>query len=392
MHMKRHSFRAVCAFALVVHSVALLAQSSPDVAQKVDALARQAQTYLQQQKPQAAIPLLRDIISLDPKNLNAHANLGVLLFFDGSFADAIPELRAALEIQPDLWRIKGLLGIAEKRTGDLTAAQSDLEQAFPNLSDKKFQKQAGLELIELDSASGQFAKALSVTATLEEQLPEDTQILFAAYEISSQLLEQSMLNMVLAAPDSAELQMVIGGEFARQGEHEKAVAKYREAIKLNPHLPGVHFELAEQLRSSPDPKLNAQAEDEYKAAVKENQFDEKAWCRLGEAAAAKSDFKTAQEDYNKALVLQPGDSDAQTDLAIALISQGQTKEAISLLESAIKDDPTNIVAHYRLSVQYRRAGRTADAQHQMDEYNHYKGLKDKLGQVYQQVHAQNNPM
>jgi tetratricopeptide (TPR) repeat protein len=375
-----------------VHSLALLAQSSPDVSQKVDALARQAQTYLQEQKPLAAIPLLRDILSLDPKNLNAHANLGVLLFFDGSFADAIPELRAALEIQPDLWRIRGLLGIAEKRTGDLTAAQSDLEQAFPNLSDKKFQKQAGLELIELDSSSGQFAKAMAVTATLEEEMPEDTQIIFAAYEISSQLLEQSMLNMVLAAPDSAELRMIIGGELARQGEHEKAVVKYREAIKLNPHLPGVHFELAEQLRSSPDPKLNAQAEDEYKAAVQENQFDEKAWYRLGEAAAARSDFKTAQEDYNKALALQPRDSDAQTDLAIALISQGQTKEAISLLESAIQDDPTNIVAHYRLSVQYRRAGRTADAQHQMDEYNHYKGLKDKLGQVYQQVHAQNTPM
>jgi tetratricopeptide (TPR) repeat protein len=368
-----------------MHSLALPAQSSPDVAQKIDALARQAQTYLQEQKPQAAIPLLREIISLDPKNLNAHANLGVLLFFQGSLADAIPEMRAALELQPDLWRIKGLLGIAEKRTGDPTAAQSDLEQAFPNLSDKKFQKQAGLELIELDSGSGQFAKALSVIAVLEEQLPEDTQIIFAAYEISSQLMEQSMLNMVLVAPDSAELHMIIGGEFARQGEHEKAVAKYREAIKLNPNL-------AEQLRSSPDPKLNAQAEDEFRAAVEQNQYDEKAWCRLGESLAAKGDFKAAQEDYNKALALQPGDSDAKTDLAIALISQNQPKEAISLLESAIKDDPTNVVAHYRLSVQYRRAGRTADAQHEMDEYNHYKGLKDKLGQVFQQVHAQDSPM
>ena len=39
----------------------------------------------------------------------------------------------------------------------------------------------------------------------------------------------------------------------------------------------------------------------------------------------------------------------------------RTNEAISLLESAVKDDPTNIVAHYRLSGLYRRAGRTADA-------------------------------
>lgn len=385
-------FGVVCAFVIVAQSSTLPAQSSPEVAQKIAALEQRTQQYLQDQKPQAAIPMLREIISLDPKNLNAHANLGVLLYFQDNFAEAIPEMRIALELQPDLSRIKALVGIAEKRTGDPTSAQSDLEQAFPNLNDNKIQKQAGLELIELDSSLGQFAKALAITIKLEELLPQDSQILFVAYEISSQMMEQSMLNMVLVAPNSAELQMVMGGELGRQGEHEKAVVKYREAIRLNPKLPGVHFELGEQLRSSPDPKLNAQAEGEFKAAVEANQYDEKSWCRLGELAAARGDFKAAQEDYKKALSLQPGDSDAKTDLAIALISQNHPNEAIPLLESALKDDPTNVAAHYRLSVQYRRAGRNADAQHEMDEYTHYKGLKDKLGQVFQQVRTQSSPM
>ena len=168
------------------------------------------------------------------------------MYFQGSFTDAIPEMRTALELQPDLWRIKALMGIAEKRTGDTIAAQSDLEQAFPHLDENNIQKQVGLELIELDSSSGQFAKGLSVTEKLEELLPQDPQILFVAYEISSQMMEQSMLNMVLVAPNSAEMHMVIGGELGRQGEHEKAVVKYREAIRLNPNLPGVHFELGER--------------------------------------------------------------------------------------------------------------------------------------------------
>ena len=59
-----------------------------------------------------------------------------------------------------------------------------------------------------------------------------------------------------------------------------------------------------------------------------------------------------------------------------------------MLESAIKDDPTNIVAHYRLSGLYRRAGRVADAKHEMDEYTHYKGLKDKMGDVFKQASDQ----
>ncbi len=131
--------------------------------------------------------------------------------------------------------------------------------------------------------------------------------------------------------------------------------------------------------------MNAQAEDEYKAAIKVNQYDELSWRQLGGIMTAKGDFKAAEEDYKKALALQPKDSDAKTGLAIVLISMNRTDEAISLLESAINDDPTNIVAHYRLSGLYRRAGRTADAQRETETFHHYQDVKDKLGKVFKQL-------
>jgi tetratricopeptide (TPR) repeat protein len=379
--------RVLCALLLLLFAGSVTGQDAGDSAAQVSTLEQQVKTYLQQQKPQLAIPLLRQIVSLDPKNLNAQANLGVLMYFQGDFAGAIPEMRAALQIQPNLSRIRGLLGIAEKRTGDMASAQSDLEQAFPSIEDPKFMKQVGLELIEVDVAASQFSKALAVTSKLEEVAPQDPQILFVAYEIATQMKDQTLLNMLLVAPESAEMNMMIGGELARQGDHDKAIAKYREAARLNPHLPGVHFELAEQLRAAADPKLNALAESEYKAAVQENQFDQRSWAHLGEVIAERGDFKAAQEAYKKALSLQPGDAATKTDLAIALISMSQQKEAVPLLESAIKDDPTNIVAHYRLSGLYRRAGRLADAKHEMDQYTHYKGLKDKMSEVFKQVSA-----
>ena len=383
--MQRLSQMALGIVLLLVSAMSVAGQEANNSASQINALEQQVQTYLQQQKPQLAIPVLRQIVSLDPKNLNAQANLGVLLYFQNDYAGAIPEMRNALQLQPNLPRIRALLGIAEKRIGDIANAQNDLELAFQNLDDPKIMKQAGLELVELDVAASQFAKALAVTAKLEEVAPQDPQILFAAYEIAAQMKDQTLLNMLLVAPESAEMNMMMGGELARQGEHDKAIAKYREAIRLNPHIPGAHFELAEQLRAAADPKLNAQAEGEYRAAVHENQFDERSWCHLGEVLAAKGDFTGAQEAYNKALALQPGDSTAKTDLAIALISMNQTKDALPLLESAIKDDPTNIVAHYRLSGLYRRAGRVADAKHEMDQYLHYKELKDKMGEVFKQV-------
>jgi tetratricopeptide (TPR) repeat protein len=374
-----------CSLVLWLYCRALTAQTAADLQQKLAALDQQVQQYLQQQKPQLAIPVLAEIISLDSKNVSAQANLGVLLFFQANYGAAIPHMKAALQLKPDLWKIEALLGIAQNRIGNPREAQEHLERAFSNLDDKKIQVEAGLELIAVDSASTRFDKALSVVARLEELAPQDPQVLFAEYQISRHVTDQTLLSMLVAAPDSAEMHMMMGGELGRQGDHTGAIAQFREAIRLNPVLPGAHFELAEQLRTSPDPALNAQAESEYRAALKANQYDETAWRQLGGVMAARSEFKTAEEDYKRALALQPKDADAKTGLAIVLISLSRTNEAISLLEEASKDDPTNLVAHYRLSMLYRRAGRTAEAEREMNAFHHYTDVKDKLGKIFKQL-------
>ncbi len=378
--------RVVSSTGLVLAAcLAAIAQTPADAQRNIAALEQQAQKHLQEQKPELAIPVLREIVSIDPNNLNAQANLGVLLFFQNQYAEAIPPMRAALEMQPNLWRIESLLGIAEKRTGNWKGAQAHLERAFSNLDDIKIQIQAGLELVEILTTSAQFDKALSVAAKLEQLAPRNPQILFAAYQIARLRMDQALLSMMMAAPDSAEMHMIMAAELARQGDRTNSIAQYREAIRLNPSLPGAHFQLAEQLRTAPDPALSAQAEREYKAALRVNQYDELAWRQLGGIMAAKSDFKAAEENYRKALALQPSDSDAKTGLAIVLISTNRTNDAVPLLESAIQDDPTNIVAHFRLSGLYRRAGRMADAEREMKAFHHYQEVKDKLGKVYKQL-------
>ena len=182
--------------------------------------------------------------------------------------------------------------------------------------------------------------------------------------------------------------MLIAGELARQGDRANAIVHYRDAIRLKPSIPGAHFQLAELLRSAPDPALNAQAQAEYAEALRANQFDELSWRQLASVLAAKGDLKGAEADYRKALALQPTDAEAETGLAIALITANRNEEALSLLESAVKHDPTNLTAHFRLSALYRKAGRAADADRETATFRRYQEIKDKLGKTFRQLAPQ----
>ena len=94
-----------------------------------------------------------------------------------------------------------------------------------------------------------------------------------------------------------------------------AVAHYREALKLDPRLPGLHFELAEMLNTSSDRAVAKEAEEEYKAALSANPFDAIAECRLGEIAAKRGDSADARAHYERALQIQPDSAEANLGMA-----------------------------------------------------------------------------
>jgi tetratricopeptide (TPR) repeat protein len=380
----REVIRSVPAILLFLGSLQSAAQSGASRQQQIEAHNRQAQQYLKENRADLASAELRSIIALDPNNVDAHGNLGVMLFFQGDYADAIPQLRAALKLQPGLWKIEALLGMSEKRTSDAQGAIDDLEKAFPKLQEEKIRIEAGMELIEIYNGTGDLDKAAAIVSVLRGSYPTNVDVLYASYRIYSDLAGESMLSLSMAAPDSARMHQVMAHEMARQGDTEAAIRNYRQALTLAPQLPGLHFELAEALHAASSSTEKREAEGEYKAALAVNPFDEESERRLGEIAAERGDQKEAYVYYSRALQLQPNDAEANIDLA-KLISISQPEKAEALLQRALQLDPTIAVAHYRLSILYRNAGRTADAQHELEAYRQYKQMKDKLRGVYREM-------
>jgi len=378
----------VLSIVLVLGNTVSLAQSTSDQQQQITNHAQRAQGFLRDKQPDLAIPELESLLVLDPNNIEAHGNLGVLLFFKGDYARAIPHLRTAVNAQPTLTRIQALLGIAERDTGDLAAARTDLETAFPLIQDSKLHTQVGMQLVELYTESGDLDKCTSMLAQLRRSDPENPEILYASYRTYSDLAAESMLALSLAAPESAQMHQIAAHEQTRRGNTAGGIDEYRKAIAINPRLAGVHFELAELLDLADDAKLKQEALPEYQEALRQNPLDVNTRCRLGDLFALRGDSSTAYTYFSKAVELQPSNAEANLGLAKALISMNQNARALPILEHAVQLEPSDATAHYRLSTLYRQAGRNEDAKRELVQFQKYKQLKEKLRALYKEMQIQ----
>ena len=385
--MIRKSIQGSSLLVLLCLALPCFCQSAPTPQQQIEAHLQQAHRLLSEDKPAAAIPEFQAVIALDPTNVDARGNLGVLQFFAGDYKAAVPNLRETLRAKPDLWKIQALLGMGERRTGDTEAARADLEKSFPELQDKKVRVEAGLELIEIYTASDDLDKASGIVGTLRAIDPENPDVLYVAYRVHSDAARESILSLSLVAPKSALMVQAAAHEAAKRGDTAGTIRDDREALKIDPKLPGLHYELAEMLSTQPaTPAITAEVKAEYEAALAQNPFDEKTTLRLADIALRDNDQKKAYELGSRALLLQPDDPEANYELAKIQLSMNQPEKAEPLLQHAEEEDPTNVIIHFRLSTVYHRLGRTADAQREVEQYQKYKDLKEQLRNTWEDLH------
>jgi tetratricopeptide (TPR) repeat protein len=343
---------------------------------------QKADAYLHEKRPDLAIPEFAAVVAAEPNNLDAQANLGVLLFFAGKSDEAEPHLRAALTIDPSLAKVRMLLGTCEHYQGHLEDARRDISAALPQISDPKVRQQAGLEIIEIDTTLNDLPAAATVAAQLKRDFPSDAEVLFAAWRVYSDLADEAVLDLSLAAPQSAQMHQAMAHVLIRERDNKAAIENLREALKINPALPGAHYELAELLRLSTLPADKSEAAEQYKLAVQYQPNDAASLTKLGDIAGEAEDHETAIARYKQALVAQPQYADAQIGLAYELSETGHPDQAVPLLKGAISNEPMSMLAHFRLSAVYRRLHQPEDAKRELAEYEKLKAMKDNLRNIY----------
>lgn len=354
--------------------------------------AARANEALKSGHPEQAIPEFRALVALEPGNVDAQANLGVLLYFRGDLKGAVTPLGTAVRLNPNLPKIQALLGLAEAGLGQTDSARTDLNGALNSLAgasnEAKIRKQVALRLVEIDTARDDLQAAAETLESVHDIASDDSELLYASYRVYADLAGESLLNLSLTAPKSGRMQQAIAHELERVRDYPGAIASLRRAIAVEPHLPGIHFELAEVLRASDSQADKAAAEAEYQLALKENPSDALAAARLGDIYADRNDLEGARKFYEQGLQAGAATPDALIGLAHVESESGADDKALQLLQRAVSIDPSNMLAHFRLSALYRKMHRAEDAKRELAEYQRLREVKENLHQVYSTMKLQ----
>ena len=377
---------------LLASAFTLAAQTKTSRASEVHDHLRKAEDYLRSKDPDSAAQEFDVVLTLDPKNAEAYANLGVLAYSRNDYRNASQNFRKALTIDPSLTKTQALLGISQNRLGD-PSARAMLEKSFSTLKDKQLRLQIGMELAALYDQQGDPGGTAAVMRSLVDLDPDNVNVLFMAQRVYSELANDTLNKLAILAPGSARMQQVIAEHLVNEGDLKGAIAHYRKALQIEPRLPGVHFELGEAiLESSPvDAAMLSEAQKELEAAVTVDGDTAKTECEFGSIALSQSQMDQAFAHYRRAYELSPNEVQAQMGLAKLLMMQEKPQEAVQYLRMAVQSDPLNRAAHYQLGTAYRRLQMKELAQKEMHLSQEIKQAKDRVEELYHEMNRRPKP-
>jgi len=297
------------------------------------------------------------VTELDPAFAAGFVSLGQACMEQRDYGAALVPLKHALELDPNLAAAHQLLGYA-------LLAQGYASEAIPHLA--RVQELSALGIAQIET--GQFTEAIPNLQTALQKRPNDPDLLYYLGRASGLLAKQSIDTLLATTPDSPRAHQSMGENYFVLRRMPEAEKEYREALRLRPDMPEVHLELGEVYASS---FQWAKAELEFRAQAKLQPGNAEAAYRLGAALLEQGKVREARVELVRADRLMPEMPETLYTLGKAASLDGDTTAAekawIKLL-SIEKQSPLAAQAHFGLSGLYRKQGKTAEAQHEMQQF------------------------
>jgi Flp pilus assembly protein TadD len=344
----------------------------------------QAESDIEKKDYAAAEPLLKKVVTDDPKNYQAWFDLGFVYNAQGNSVESIAAYRKSVAAKPDVFESNLNLGISLARAGQPDAEQylraattlkptavveegrarawlslaDVLETSKPEEAIAAYQQAAALTpkdpephlaagaLLEkanhFADAEQEYKQALAIDAASSEALIGLANI----YTRGNRFLDaqQVLEKFVALHPDDIRARLQLSRVLVLMGKNDEAVASVQAASKLEPRNPKVQRELADLYMGA---KKYDQAEAIYRSLLASKADDlAELHHALGVALLKQRKFPEAEQECLAAVKLKPDLGEAYGDLAVAAVENKDYQLAIKAADARAKFLPEIPISYF----------------------------------------------
>lgn len=358
----------------------------------------------------AAVSAYSELAEALPRDPGVALNLGMALHMTGAFAPALERLQFALSSGVGGERALFLIGTAHLALDQLEPAIESLKRATD--ANPAMVESAGA-LAQALSRQGSHREAARQFRRWTDLAPEDPAAWFGLAASYSTLAQAALDALEREAPESAYMVVLAAEVQAARGQDASAFQLFREALRRDPNLPGVHRGIAAIYRRAGQDAWSEQEENReigYEGSDCRTQelaclYGHGRWAELADAASALSGpaahfwtsraFDAMSQDardqlralppsvegyelsartslerqryaeaaaaWRSALALRPGDPRLEMELAVSLQQGRKFDEAVPMLQRLIEQAPDSIELNYSLGHALANLQRPAEA-------------------------------
>ncbi len=316
----------------------------------------------------------RKSVELDPGSYGANHNLGEFYVQTGRLAQAIPYLQHAQGINPGDYNNGYDLALAYEQTGNLDQARVQLEQLI------KIHDTAELHdlLGEVAEKSRNYLLSVAQYEQAARKDPSESNIFDWGVELLLHQAFEPALAVFKAGieryPRSPRLETSLGIALYGLGRFDESASALCRASDLDPSDPlplvflGKNYDnfstsALEEIRS----RMQRSVSSGLPSAAIRYFYAMGLWKLLQEQPGTATHAEI-ESLLKSAIALDPVYADAYLQLGIVYTTQRRHGEAIDQYQRALKIDPGNAAAHYRLGQALARAGDNTGAQKEFSEF------------------------
>ena len=349
-------------FWVLLFAISLIAQDDEELVARQAALASEAMRagdYLSAERTN------RTIVRLRPKLAEAQVNLGLSLFLQKKYEDAIGAFEHGLHLKPEMANAWLFLGICKFNVNRPS-------QALPAL--KRFTTQ------NPDDFQGQYF--LGLTRLALEQYPEATKALTAALAIDpgnvdvryhlaqtylgqarkdpakidslSRLYEETVKELALIEPQSFRIAQLRAGYFEASGKRPEAIGELEKLLQHDPKVRGLHYTLGCLYAEA---RQYEEALQQFDAEMKLDAPYPRTYFQMGHVYLGLEKPSQALPLLQKAIRIDPESAGlVWVDVGRAYRALNLAGKAVISFEEAIKLGERNASVYYQLAMAARSSG------------------------------------